>query len=268
VGPPAPVVPSGGGGGGGGGGGAGVSGVLFCTETITTNCVQPPGYIASSTATTSLKATSTVPLPVVFFPKSASSTTVCQPSIIVTSIIRPGDDTNTDLIKKIQIFLNRYEHAELDVTGVYDIGTVGAIMEFQKKYALQILVPWGIVEPNGLIYTTTVAKMNAIVCGEHLGCPVFTAFSKPDEVNIDAPKIKSLLNVTMGTKLNPNSEFMDKATTNAIKQFQTRYRTFILKPWGLKSATGWWYHTTARQANKFMGCEQKPIVLPNGQKLE
>jgi peptidoglycan hydrolase-like protein with peptidoglycan-binding domain len=183
-------------------------------------------------------------------------------------MVRPGDTHSPEVVRKVQEFLNEREGASLIVSGLYDSVTVHAVKNFQKKYATQILAPWGITEPTGIIYTTTVAKINALMCGASRGCPYFTTLAKPGASNVEVLKIKSFLNMVLGLTLDTSSEILDNVAVAAVRQFQSRYREFILKPWGLSQPTGWWYQTTVRQANKFMGCESGPLTLPNGAVIE
>jgi hypothetical protein len=69
-------------------------------------------------------------------------------------------------VMKIQSFLRFHERAlNVQVTGVFDIATFEAVMDFQQKYAADILAPWGATEPTGYVYITTRQKMNELQCG-------------------------------------------------------------------------------------------------------
>ncbi len=57
-------------------------------------------------------------------------------------------------------------------------------------------------------------------------------------------------------------------TTQAIKDFQEKYREEILDPWNLKEPTGYWYQSTRYQANKILGCPEIPLTLDNGYFLD
>ena len=70
---------------------------------------------------------------------------------------------------------------------------------------------------------------------------------------------------TSGLEL--SKEFNSKTKTT-VKDFQTVYKEIVLKPWGLTSATGWWYKTTRHAANKLMNCAEGGIILDNGAKVE
>ena len=58
----------------------------------------------------------------------------------LTKAIEKGSQ-DVDEIKKLQIFLNKYEGEKLDVSGIYDQQTIEAVNRYQKKYAKDILSP-------------------------------------------------------------------------------------------------------------------------------
>jgi hypothetical protein len=53
-------------------------------------------------------------------------------------------------------------------------------------------------------------------------------------------------------------------TENGIKKFQARYSKEVLSPWNLTNPTGVWGRTTRAMANKFEGCNEGLVTLPNG----
>jgi hypothetical protein len=61
-------------------------------------------------------------------------------------------------------------------------------------------------------------------------------------------KLQIFLNNTIGTKL-PTSGFFGTMTLAAVRAFQTKYAADILKPLGLKSATGSVYASTIKKIN-------------------
>lgn len=68
-------------------------------------------------------------------------------------------------VAKLQVFLKTMEgFADLQVTGVFDQATYGAVSEFQNKYFGDILEPWGHTAPTGFVYILTKKKINEIVC--------------------------------------------------------------------------------------------------------
>jgi hypothetical protein len=90
----------------------------------------------------------------------------------LTEYIRYGADNNPEEVKKLQTFLNEYEGEQIPVTGFYGEITMGAVNRLQKKYASEILAPWGITEPTGYVYITTQRFINNKKCdGEVLPIP-------------------------------------------------------------------------------------------------
>ncbi len=188
--------------------------------------------------------------------KKRNPTDICTPHIqALASISIQNTGNNADTVRKIQTFLNTYEKETLIVDGIYKKADVDAIKRFQVKYRAQILSPYGLTTPTGIVFRATIAKMNAVVCGEKLSCPVFTLTTDKKSTHQEVPRIKSFLNQTVGSSLNTSSSVVDAQTIRAISQFQTQYKEVILKPLNLSRATGLWYQATIKQANRFMGCE-------------
>lgn len=178
---------------------------------------------------------------------------LCTPYI--KSSITSGQTNNTDDVNRLQTFLNEYEGEELLVNGIYDKSTQEAIIRFQSKYAKHVLYPWGITQPTGNVYQTTRAKINALVCAEKYGCPYLTEYHKLGDSNPDMKKVKGFLNLLNDSaKLDATSSVYDTLTRDQVINFQTRYQDTVLKPWGLTTATGYWYKTTKAAAEEILGC--------------
>lgn len=75
-----------------------------------------------------------------------------------------GWDNSAAEVSKLQNFLNRFLSANLPITGFFGTLTRQAVMDFQLKYASDILAPWGITNPTGMVYHTTKKKINELVC--------------------------------------------------------------------------------------------------------
>ncbi len=60
------------------------------------------------------------------------------------SYIYPNKNNNADDVKKLQIFLNTTQGANLAVDGVYKIVDIDAVKRYQLKYTDQILAPLGL----------------------------------------------------------------------------------------------------------------------------
>ncbi len=139
------------GGGGGGGGGSG-------NPTVVT--------VGGGTGTFPTSSTPTAPI----VPSSGSGGgTITVPTECVTYIrkyIRFGEQNDPVEVDKLQGFLRYIEGFEnVQITGVYDAATFEAVKAFQERYKADILDPWGLTEPTGYVYITTVKKINEIFCG-------------------------------------------------------------------------------------------------------
>ena len=62
--------------------------------------------------------------------------------------------------------------------------------------------------------------------------------------------------------------FYDIPTFEAMKRFQSKYKTEVLAPWNLQSATGYTYKTTRAKANQLLGCPEGELLLENGNKVD
>lgn len=82
----------------------------------------------------------------------------------LNSYIKLGGINDTNEVRKLQTFLNKYEGEDLEVNGVYDNKTAEAVNRFQLKYRADILDPWGSQIPTMFVYYTTQKKVNEIVC--------------------------------------------------------------------------------------------------------
>jgi peptidoglycan hydrolase-like protein with peptidoglycan-binding domain len=78
-------------------------------------------------------------------------------------------------VKYLQIILNADPATRLASSGVGSPGnevdtfgniTLNAVKKFQQKYASEILHPWGITAPTGIVEIQTVKKLNKILEGE------------------------------------------------------------------------------------------------------
>ena len=68
-------------------------------------------------------------------------------------------------VLKLQYFLKKYEKLDVDVNGIFDQKTLGAVNAFQNRYAEDVLKKsWGINFSTGVVFITTKTKINDIVC--------------------------------------------------------------------------------------------------------
>lgn len=81
--------------------------------------------------------------------------------------LRLGSGKNdVEQTKKLQIFLNKWMTSNLPVTGFYGPLSTAAVKAFQSKYSDQILKPWGIQSPTGIVYFSTLREINLLECPE------------------------------------------------------------------------------------------------------
>lgn len=71
---------------------------------------------------------------------------------------------NVEQVKKLQEFLNKWMGSKLPITGYYGPMTYAQVKAFQAKYGDDILKPWGLNEPTGLVYLATLRKINKLEC--------------------------------------------------------------------------------------------------------
>lgn len=72
-------------------------------------------------------------------------------------------ENNSDDVTKLQKFLNTFEGEKLDIDGTYKISDLEAVQRFQLKYTEFILAPWGIKNPTGYVYKTTLKMIHTIL---------------------------------------------------------------------------------------------------------
>ena len=78
--------------------------------------------------------------------------------------VRSGVPNNAEQVTKLQKFLNKWMNAGLPETGVYGPMSLNAVDNFQAKYANEILKPWSINAPTGIVYHTTLRWINMLEC--------------------------------------------------------------------------------------------------------
>ncbi|OHA90451.1 MAG: hypothetical protein A3F53_01625 [Candidatus Zambryskibacteria bacterium RIFCSPHIGHO2_12_FULL_48_10] len=80
--------------------------------------------------------------------------------------MRIGANNDPLQVIRLQAFLKAFEKFDyVTINGVFDEVTQMAVMEFQLRYKDDVLTPWGISEPTGYVYITTLGKINQILCG-------------------------------------------------------------------------------------------------------
>lgn len=139
---------------------------------------------------------------------------------------------------RLQEFLNIYEGETLVLTGIYDWGTQEAVKRFQVKYAPEILVPLGLTEPTGNVGIFTRTKINSMIARDSLEPASFNVNITPQRNNNpgDVVRLQDFLNTYEGESLRLTGVY-DTPTQEAVKRFQVKYASEILKPLGLRNPT-------------------------------
>jgi hypothetical protein len=123
----------------------------------------------------------TTPTPVIGSSQTSSTSTSCSVyfSLLKGEKLFKGNPTNSPqkviLLKK---FLNKNMGARLSENSDFDDATEKVVMDFQKKYSKQILEPWGITEPTGIVYVTTMIQIN------NLSCPDLHIVIRPEDLEL------------------------------------------------------------------------------------
>lgn len=83
------------------------------------------------------------------------------------SVLTKDGESNSD-VPRIKSFLNIVMNTNLDTESfLFDRETIKAVKSFQVKYTKFILQPWGLKQPTGWWYQTTIQQAN-----KFMGCPV------------------------------------------------------------------------------------------------
>ncbi len=99
--------------------------------------------------------------------------------------IRSGRTNNAEQVMKLQTFLNKNMNSGLPITGFYGPLTLAATKAFQAKYAGDILTPWNLTSPTGIVYQTTLRHINNIECPDlMLEIPALIDWSKNPNLTV------------------------------------------------------------------------------------
>lgn len=81
---------------------------------------------------------------------------------ILSTYLRPG--SRGDQVRALQTFLNENLGLHIPATGYFGPLTFAAVKQFQTANAAQVLTPWGLTQPTGLVYKTTQRWINLMHC--------------------------------------------------------------------------------------------------------
>lgn len=88
----------------------------------------------------------------------------CEPYL--RTFMQMGQQNLEEDVIKLQTFLNEYMGENLVVDGVYGPKTFEAVKRFQVQEFDEVLKPWYITEPTGIVRETTMRRINNIMCPE------------------------------------------------------------------------------------------------------
>lgn len=80
--------------------------------------------------------------------------------------LRMGKPNDAEQVKKLQEFLNKHGFGPIPVTGFFGPMTHAAVIKFQAQYLDEVLKPWGLQAPTGIVYLTTQRWINIMECPE------------------------------------------------------------------------------------------------------
>lgn len=136
----------------------------FSSSSSSSSSSQPPsisggggsfggGYIRRFTSSSSSSSSS--------IPHTELTPEKCE---YLLDYLKRGEKNNPIEVLKLQVFLLNYENIKIPITTVFDEATFRAVSIFQKKYNIDVLVPWGFEDSTGWVYYTTRKKINEIYC--------------------------------------------------------------------------------------------------------
>jgi hypothetical protein len=96
--------------------------------------------------------------------ESVAPQNLCTTAIEINNPIKYGSANNdaTD-VRLLENFLNMYEGFSLPINGMYEKRDFDAVVQWQEKYASEILTPWGATRGTGYVFTSSLKKIKSIV---------------------------------------------------------------------------------------------------------
>ncbi len=186
---------------------------------------------------------------------------VCAP-YLTTDISFGSANNNAGDVTKLEQFLNIYQGEALVVNGIYEQADVDAVNRFQLKYSSGVLSIWGLTAPTGFVGPTTRNKINSLVCGLSVTCPVFSEYNSLT-LNNNTPEVVTTKQVlqNLGFSVGALTPIYDQTLFYAMKAFQEKFHEVMLDPWGISVGTGYKYKTTNKYLNLLGGCDTGPVEL-------
>ncbi len=190
-----------------------------------------------------------------------SDESICSP--YMTGHVKYGSAENDPLeVMKLERFLNEKQGETVVVDGVYGAEDFAAVKRFQQKYSSEVLQIWGLSEPTGYVFKTTLLKINSFYCSGTIQCPYFVEYNNVSENNSsqEVRRAKVLMK-DLGFYAGAIDTNYDAQFKNTMSTFQETFRQTMLDPWGLKQGTGYKYKTTNKFLNMLVGCDTGAVEL-------
>ncbi|HEY0908140.1 MAG TPA: Ig-like domain-containing protein [Candidatus Paceibacterota bacterium] len=197
-----------------------------------------------------------------FFQSSAASVPQGSCAPYMKGYVAYGGQNDPSEVRRLEEFLNDTQGESLSVDGVYSPADVEAVKRFQKKYKTEVLLIWGISEPTGYVYRTTLLKINSIKCAQTSECPAFTEYNSVsvNPRSTEVSRAKSLLS-GLGFYSGAIDISFDTGFEASLGRFQEEFSDAMLKPWNLSEGTGYKYKTTNKFLNMLVGCKTGAVEL-------
>jgi peptidoglycan hydrolase-like protein with peptidoglycan-binding domain len=91
-----------------------------------------------------------------------SGASTCVP--LLTKYLRHGAMNDPEQVIRLETFLNQNLGISMKVDGIFGVDTEAFVREFQQKYNVDVLIPWKLEQPTGIVYLTTRNKINRLYC--------------------------------------------------------------------------------------------------------
>jgi len=153
----------------------------------------------------------------------------CGKYLTTRNSISVGKNNDIVAVKKIQIFLNIYQNANLPIDGTYDAIDEQAVRDFQSKYMKEILLPWGYYDSTGVVYITTTAKINAIVCGTEIEYPDLGLVAQFSKLNDFLHHMTSYISTSVSSVFGTNYNYCKVDRDSFAKSIILRFKSITHK---------------------------------------
>ena len=84
--------------------------------------------------------------------------------IYLDKYLQKGRKNDSAAVLKVQQFLNDYLKAGLALDGIFGPKTDNFVRQFQAGHKVNVLDPWKLKGPTGIVYLTTTTEINNIMC--------------------------------------------------------------------------------------------------------